>query len=71
MFVIASQSEYLLNTFVNLSPSISYWYPVPRNSNSAYIFYRFQGTFPHGIDILTLADYYAVGNRVNTYLSVR
>ncbi|CAH3037220.1 unnamed protein product [Porites lobata] len=29
-----------------------------------------QGTFPHGIDILTLADYYAVGNRVNTYLSV-
>ncbi|XP_068671771.1 tubulin-specific chaperone D-like isoform X2 [Montipora foliosa] len=29
-----------------------------------------QGTFPHGIDILTLADYYAVGNRANTYLSV-
>ncbi|KAK2571739.1 Tubulin-specific chaperone D [Acropora cervicornis] len=29
-----------------------------------------QGSFPHGIDILTLADYYAVGNRTNTYLSV-
>ena len=41
MFVIARQSEYLLNTFVNLSLSISYWYPVPRYSNSAYIVYRF------------------------------
>ncbi|PFX29522.1 tubulin-specific chaperone D-like isoform X1 [Stylophora pistillata] len=29
-----------------------------------------QGTFPHGIDILTMADYFAVGNRVNTYLTV-
>ncbi|CAH1795099.1 unnamed protein product, partial [Owenia fusiformis] len=26
-----------------------------------------QGTFPHGIDILTTADYYAVGNRVHCY----
>ncbi|XP_018612847.2 tubulin-specific chaperone D [Scleropages formosus] len=26
-----------------------------------------QGTFPHGIDILTLADYYAVGNLSNCY----
>ncbi|XP_033109918.1 tubulin-specific chaperone D-like isoform X2 [Anneissia japonica] len=29
-----------------------------------------QGTFPHGIDILSIADYYAVGNRTNTYLSI-
>ncbi|KAL6103026.1 tbcd [Pungitius sinensis] len=28
-----------------------------------------QGTFPHGIDILTAADYYAVGNLNNCYLS--
>ena len=27
-----------------------------------------QGTFPHGIDILTEADYFAVGSRQNTYL---
>lgn len=30
-----------------------------------------QGTFPHGIDILTACDYYAVGNRSNTYLNLR
>ncbi|NXK93856.1 TBCD protein, partial [Formicarius rufipectus] len=29
-----------------------------------------QGTFPHGIDILTAADYFAVGNRVNCYLNI-
>uniref|UniRef100_A0A8C5TGR3 Tubulin-specific chaperone D n=1 Tax=Malurus cyaneus samueli TaxID=2593467 RepID=A0A8C5TGR3_9PASS len=29
-----------------------------------------QGTFPHGIDILTAADYFAVGNRVNCYLTI-
>ncbi|XP_061567171.1 tubulin-specific chaperone D [Cololabis saira] len=29
-----------------------------------------QGTFPHGIDILTAADYYAVGNLSNCYLSI-
>ncbi|NXE95430.1 TBCD protein, partial [Menura novaehollandiae] len=29
-----------------------------------------QGTFPHGIDILTAADYFAVGNRVNCYLAI-
>ncbi|XP_033630444.1 tubulin-specific chaperone D-like [Asterias rubens] len=29
-----------------------------------------QGTFPHGIDILTTADYFAVGNRSNTYLNI-
>uniref|UniRef100_A0A8D0L4C6 Tubulin-specific chaperone D n=1 Tax=Sphenodon punctatus TaxID=8508 RepID=A0A8D0L4C6_SPHPU len=29
-----------------------------------------QGTFPHGIDILTAADYFAVGNRVNCFLSI-
>ncbi|KAM8845147.1 tubulin-specific chaperone D isoform 1-T1 [Spinachia spinachia] len=28
-----------------------------------------QGTFPHGIDILTAADYYAVGNLNNCYLN--
>jgi len=27
-----------------------------------------QGTFPHGIDILTVADYFAVGSRSNSYL---
>lgn len=30
-----------------------------------------QGTFPHGIDILTAVDYYAVGNLKNCYLSIR
>eukprot|EP00731_Ephydatia_muelleri_P028539 Em0020g183a len=29
-----------------------------------------QGTFPHGIDILTAADYFAVGVRSNAYLQV-
>ncbi|XP_077980737.1 tubulin-specific chaperone D-like [Glandiceps talaboti] len=29
-----------------------------------------QGTFPHGIDILTTADYFAVGSRTNTYLNI-
>ena len=29
-----------------------------------------QGTFPHGIDILTTADYFAVGSRSNTYLNL-
>ncbi|KAL5018126.1 hypothetical protein ScPMuIL_003848 [Solemya velum] len=29
-----------------------------------------QGTFPHGIDILTTADYYAVGNRSICYLEL-
>jgi hypothetical protein len=29
-----------------------------------------QGIFPHGIDILTTADYFAVGSRNNTYLAL-
>uniref|UniRef100_A0AAR2JC99 Tubulin-specific chaperone D n=1 Tax=Pygocentrus nattereri TaxID=42514 RepID=A0AAR2JC99_PYGNA len=29
-----------------------------------------QGTFPHGIDILTAADYFAVGNLNNCYLTI-
>ncbi|KAF7225520.1 tubulin-specific chaperone D [Nothobranchius furzeri] len=29
-----------------------------------------QGTFPHGIDILTAADYFAVGNLSNCYLTI-
>ncbi|CAG2198684.1 TBCD [Mytilus edulis] len=29
-----------------------------------------QGTFPHGIDILTMADYFAVGNRNHCYLEL-
>uniref|UniRef100_A0A8C3XTC1 Tubulin-specific chaperone D n=1 Tax=Chelydra serpentina TaxID=8475 RepID=A0A8C3XTC1_CHESE len=29
-----------------------------------------QGTFPHGIDILTASDYFAVGNRVNCFLNI-
>ncbi|XP_056409176.1 tubulin-specific chaperone D isoform X2 [Hyla sarda] len=29
-----------------------------------------QGTFPHGIEILTTADYFAVGNRVNCFLNI-
>ncbi|XP_006886364.1 PREDICTED: tubulin-specific chaperone D [Elephantulus edwardii] len=29
-----------------------------------------QGTFPHGIDILTTADYFAVGNRSNCFLAI-
>ncbi|XP_013921307.1 PREDICTED: tubulin-specific chaperone D, partial [Thamnophis sirtalis] len=30
-----------------------------------------QGTFPHGIDIVTTADYFAVGNRANCFLNIR
>ena len=30
-----------------------------------------QGQFPHGIDILSVCDYFAVGNRVNCYLELR
>ena len=29
-----------------------------------------QGNFPHGIDILTAADYFTVGNRSRAYLDV-
>ena len=29
-----------------------------------------QGTFPNGIDIITTADYFAVGNRTKSYLEV-
>ncbi|XP_027968199.1 tubulin-specific chaperone D isoform X4 [Eumetopias jubatus] len=29
-----------------------------------------QGTFPHGIEILTAADYFAVGNRANCFLVI-
>jgi hypothetical protein len=29
-----------------------------------------QGTLPHGIDIVTTADFFAVGNRTNTYLEI-
>ncbi|KAG3268215.1 tubulin folding cofactor D [Ictidomys tridecemlineatus] len=29
-----------------------------------------QGTFPHGIDIVTTADYFAVGNRANCFLVI-
>ena len=29
-----------------------------------------QGNVPHGIDIVTAADYFAVGNRANAYLGV-
>jgi len=29
-----------------------------------------QGTFPHGIDILTTADYFAVGSRQKAYLTI-
>ena len=29
-----------------------------------------QGQFPHGIDILTTCDYFAVGNRINCYLEL-
>ncbi|KAK4314199.1 hypothetical protein Pmani_014498 [Petrolisthes manimaculis] len=29
-----------------------------------------QGTFPHGIEIMTTIDYFAVGNRTNAYLNL-
>lgn len=29
-----------------------------------------QGNFPHGIDILTEADYFTLSNRVNAFLNV-
>lgn len=29
-----------------------------------------QGTFPHGIEILTEADYFTLSNRINAYLNV-
>ncbi|XP_077829545.1 tubulin-specific chaperone D isoform X5 [Macaca mulatta] len=34
------------------------------------IFPFMKGTFPHGIDILTTADYFAVGNRTNCFLVI-
>uniref|UniRef100_A0A8V5HF68 Tubulin-specific chaperone D n=1 Tax=Melopsittacus undulatus TaxID=13146 RepID=A0A8V5HF68_MELUD len=37
---------------------------------AASVSYHILGTFPHGIDILTAADYFAVGNRVNCYLTI-
>lgn len=30
-----------------------------------------QGNFPHGIDIITVADYFAVGIRTNAFTKVR
>ena len=30
-----------------------------------------QGTFPHGIDILTTVDYFTVGSRSNAFLHLR
>ncbi|KAG8231469.1 hypothetical protein J437_LFUL000186 [Ladona fulva] len=30
-----------------------------------------QGTFPHGIDIVTVADYFALGSRNNAFLNIR
>lgn len=30
-----------------------------------------QGTFPHGIDIVTTCDYFAVGLRSNCYMELR
>lgn len=30
-----------------------------------------QGQFPHGIDILSTCDYFAVGNRISCYLDLR
>jgi hypothetical protein len=29
-----------------------------------------QGSFPHGIEILTEADYFTLGNRTHSYLQV-
>ncbi|EDV27936.1 uncharacterized protein TRIADDRAFT_21306, partial [Trichoplax adhaerens] len=29
-----------------------------------------QGTFPHGIDVITAADFFSIGHRVNAYLNV-
>ncbi|NXJ05114.1 TBCD protein, partial [Odontophorus gujanensis] len=36
----------------------------------SYHILSYMGTFPHGMDILTAADYFAVGNRVNCYLTI-
>ena len=33
-------------------------------------YFLFQGAFPHGIDIVTEADYFKVGNRENCYLEL-
>lgn len=29
-----------------------------------------QGNYPHGIDVVTAADYFSLGNRTNAYLNV-
>lgn len=44
-----------------------------KNVSAAFLLLsvREQGTFPHGIDILTAVDYYAVGNLKNCYLTIR
>uniref|UniRef100_A0A3B3Z090 Tubulin-specific chaperone D n=1 Tax=Poecilia mexicana TaxID=48701 RepID=A0A3B3Z090_9TELE len=43
-----------------------------RRAASVKMFYTFlhQGTFPHGIDIVTAADYFAVGMINNCYLNI-
>jgi hypothetical protein len=30
-----------------------------------------QGNFPHGIDIVTMADYFSIGVRSNSYTKIR
>uniref|UniRef100_A0A8C8BKJ7 Tubulin-specific chaperone D n=1 Tax=Otus sunia TaxID=257818 RepID=A0A8C8BKJ7_9STRI len=41
-----------------------------RRAASVSCYIPVYGTFPHGIEILTAADYFAVGNRVNCYLTI-
>ena len=43
---------------------------VQRHCDYLVEFFIQQGTFPNGIDILTEADYFAVGSRQNTYLKL-
>lgn len=51
---------------------ITHWINLHWASFSSLLLSVFQqGTFPHGIDILTAADYYAVGNLNNCYLNIR
>lgn len=62
-----SAEKYRLITIKTLFPQI----PCRRAGSAAFQEHvGRQGTFPHGIEILTTVDYFAVGNRTNAFLNL-
>ena len=64
---VKSASSLTLPKTADFSPGTA----VSSCSNSHVCSFAWQGTLPHGIDILTKADYYEVGKRKNSYLAIR